>query len=80
MSCDCSGVLKKCFDTDHGIRCVYTVTLESNEMRSYPDFLLLNSYPHLVSSIILDFHALTGCDTMLPLSGRGIDDASHSIL
>ena len=40
-------------------------------MRSYPVFLLLNSYPHLVLSIILGFHALTGCNTMQPLSDKG---------
>ena len=40
-------------------------------MRSYPAFLLLNSNPHLVLSIILGFHALTGCDIMLPLSDKG---------
>ena len=42
---------------------------QSNEMR--PAHFVAEQLPHLVLSIFLCFHALTGCDTMLPLYGRG---------
>ena len=38
-------------------------------MRSFP--FVAEQLPYLVLSIILVFHALTGCNTMLPLSGKG---------
>ena len=44
---------------------------ESNETRSFP--FCAEQLPHLVLSIILGFHALTGCNTLLPLSGKGKD-------
>ena len=42
---------------------------ESIEMHSCSFFS--EQLPHLVLSIILAFHMLTGCDTMQPLSGKG---------
>ena len=42
---------------------------EYNKMRSFPFFA--EQLPHLVLSIIVGFHALTGCNTMLPLSAKG---------
>ena len=41
---------------------------ESNEMRSF--LFVAELLPHLVLSFILGFHTLTGCNTMLPLSGK----------
>ena len=38
-------------------------------MISFP--FVAKQLPHLVFSIILGFHALTGCNTMLALSGKG---------
>ena len=42
---------------------------ENNERRSFE--YLAEQLPHLVLSIIFGFHALTGCNTMLSLSGKG---------
>ena len=39
---------------------------ESNEMNNF----VTDQLPHLVFSIILGFCALTGCNAMLPLSGK----------
>ena len=40
-------------------------------MNCVPAHFVAEQLPHLVVFIILGFHALTGCDTMLPLSGKG---------
>ena len=40
-------------------------------MKCVPSHFVAEQLPHLELSIILGFHALTGCNTMLPLSGKG---------
>ena len=40
-------------------------------MKCVPSHFVAEQLSHLVMSIILGFHALTGCNTMLPLSGKG---------
>ena len=40
-------------------------------MKCVPGHFVAEQLPHLVLSIILGFHVLTGCDAMLPLSGKG---------
>ena len=40
-------------------------------MKCVPSHFIAEKIPHLVLSIIVGFRALTGCDTMLPLSGKG---------
>ena len=40
-------------------------------MKYVPFHFVAEQLPHLELSIILGFHALTGCNTMLPLSGKG---------
>ena len=42
-------------------------------MKCVPSNSVVEQLPHLAMSIILGFHALTGCNTMLPLSGKGKD-------
>ena len=39
-------------------------------MSCVPSHYVAEQLPHLALSIILGFHALTGCDTMLPLPGK----------
>ena len=39
-------------------------------MKCVPSHFVAEQLPHLVLSIILGVHVLTGCDTMLPLSGK----------
>ena len=74
----------KYLDTDQGIRCnnciciisgsVCAVLISSDALRNsesneiFPAHLVPEQLTHLVLSIILGFHALTGCNTMLPLS------------
>ena len=40
-------------------------------MKYGPSHFVAEQLPRLTLSIILGFHALTGCNTMLPLSGKG---------
>ena len=40
-------------------------------MKCVPSHFVAEQLPHLDLSILLGFHALTGCNTMLPLSGKG---------
>ena len=40
-------------------------------MKGIPSHLVAEQLPHLVLSIILSFHALIGCNTMLHLTGKG---------
>ena len=40
-------------------------------MKCVPSHFVAEQLPHLVLSIILGFHVLTGCNTMLPFSGKG---------
>ena len=40
-------------------------------MKRVPAHLVDEQQHHLVLCLILGFHALTGCGTMLPLSGKG---------
>ena len=40
-------------------------------MKCVPSHFVTEQLSHLVLFIILGFHALTGCNTMLPLSGKG---------
>ena len=40
-------------------------------MKCVPLHCVAEQLLHLVLSIILGFHALTGCNTMLPLFGKG---------
>ena len=38
---------------------------------SVPSHFVAEQLPHLILPIILGFHALAGCNTMLNLSGKG---------
>ena len=40
-------------------------------MKCVPSHFVAEQLPHLELYIILGFHALTGCNTILPLSGKG---------
>ena len=40
-------------------------------MKYVPAHFVVEQLPHLVLSIMLGFLALTGCETMLPVSGKG---------
>ena len=40
-------------------------------LKCIPVHFVAEQLPHLILSIILGFHALTGRDSMLPLSGKG---------
>ena len=50
---------------------VWMLSGTSRVMKCVPSHFVAEQLPHFVLSIILGFHALTGCNTLLPLSGNG---------